>query len=229
MVRENIIKHDQLSFEAKLEFSGGANTLKSNYFNVSMFMFLPYGLDINKHNFTREDFYASLKTSIRLTTPFYRLSQLIDGENSPYFQLQKSIESILSKPNSTTSLEYEKQIKRYCSIFRVALRYEVNKILRSDDIEEKGILIDKYKRNIINIRTHFIDIKQRIIKSRSDNSILSIYQYADEYQSLVAEKHTAIIIKSLSKQKVNYSVLIKSVEEIIYGQQKLQKNHWDKK
>ncbi len=218
MVRENIKKHDQLSFEAKFEFMGRAKALKSNNFNVSIFMFLPYGLDINKHNFTREDFYTSLKTSIRLTTPFYRLSQLIDGENSPFVQLQKSIESILATPNSTTSLEYEKQIKRYCSIFRVALRYDVNIILRSDDIEEKGILIEKYKRNVINIRTHFIDIKQRIINSSSDNSILRIYQYADEYQSLVAEKHSANIIKSLSKQKVNYSVLIKSVEEIITGE-----------
>ncbi len=96
MVKENIKKHDQLSFEAKLEFPANVKVRKVNDFNVNIFLFLPYGLDINKHNFTREDFYNSLKTSIRLTTPSYKLSQMIEGENSPYSQLLNSIKSILS-------------------------------------------------------------------------------------------------------------------------------------
>jgi hypothetical protein len=33
---------------------------------------------VNKHNFLREDFYRSLKMNIRLTSPHYRLEELLN-------------------------------------------------------------------------------------------------------------------------------------------------------
>lgn len=218
MVKENIKKHDQLSFEAKLEFPANVKVRKVNDFNVNIFLFLPYGLDINKHNFTREDFYNSLKTSIRLTTPSYKLSQMIEGENSPYSQLLNSIKSILSISNTKTQEEYEKQTKSFCSIFKVALRNKVNDVIRTHNIENKRELISEYKKHVISIRSYFIALNKKFNNLKSNDNTQHIYKYADEYQSLVVEKHTATIIKSLSKQKTNYSDLIKLLEEIIIGE-----------
>ena len=46
---------------------------------MDMFLFLPPALDVNRHNFTKHDFYKSLKSYIRLSSPSYRLKLEVMG------------------------------------------------------------------------------------------------------------------------------------------------------
>ncbi len=195
MVKEYIKKHDQLSLEVKLEFPANRDSRKQNDSNVNMYFFLPSGLDINKHNFTKRDFYNSLKTNIRLTTPFYPLNKIIPGEESPYQKLIKSIESFIAHPSFSTKAGYEIQIKRFCSVFGVALRHEVNRITSTHKAEERKILIEDFTHQVADIRNRYKSLKTKIEKQ--NGNVYSIYQSADEYQSLLAEKHIFTLISRL--------------------------------
>jgi len=217
-VKENIKKHDQLSFEVKLRFPANKKSGKTNDYNVNMYLFLPYGLDINKHNFTKEDFYNSLKTSIRLTAPFYKLNQLLTGEVNPFNTLQTTINSYFLTPNKKSFLEYEKQIKLFCSIFKVALRQDVNKILKCRDKDKKLQLIESYNNNSTNVRSYFTGLKKRGDMQFANNEALRIFQYADEYQSLLVEKQTAFVIKLLGKQHDDNKHLLHLLKKTIISE-----------
>jgi len=220
VVKESIKKHDQLSFEVKLRFPANRKSGKTNDFNVNMYLFLPYGLDVNKHNFTREDFYNSIKTSIRLTTPLYKLNELLSGSASPFNILETEINSYLVKPNDKSFLEYDKQIKLFCSIFNVALRNNATRILKNRGIDENVKLVMQYNEQVRNVRSHFIELGERFILQNQDleNKAISVYKYADEYQSLLVEKHTARIIKSLAKQNDNIGDLKQLLNSIVINE-----------
>ena len=204
-----------MSFEAKLQFPVKRKSGKINEFNVNIFMFLPHGLDVNKHNYTREDFYNSLKTSIRLTTPVYKLNQLINDNGSPFSMLLGSLNLVLNMPGDKTVLEYEKQIKRFCSVFNVALRYDASVILRTRNVDNKEVLISQFHIDIKKIRNSFIDLRSKFDLDSTNDNVMSIYQHADEYQSLLVEKHVAFIVKSLTKLLGNKSDLVSQLEKIV--------------
>ena len=215
VVRENIKKHDQLSFEAKLEFPAKRKSGKTNDFIVNMFIFLPYGLDVNKHNFTKEDFFESLKTNIRLTTPFHKLEQLKEGNAVPLLQLKKSIEVLTSSSSDKTKMEYEKQIKRFCSIFKAALHYDANRILKNPKEEKRQLQIEEFKKNTEKIRHQFKGLKQLLSSDKTEKSAVNIFEYADEYQSLLVERHAAYLLKPLSKKAKENSPDIKILNKMV--------------
>ncbi|RLD70622.1 MAG: hypothetical protein DRI87_08060, partial [Bacteroidetes bacterium] len=109
MIREHIKKHDQLSLEIKLEFPASVDRRKKNNYFVNIYLFLPNALDVNKHSFTKQDFYNSLKTYIRLTTPPYSLQNIINGKNSPFAKLRESILSYVSSPDTDKKDDFELQ------------------------------------------------------------------------------------------------------------------------
>ncbi len=197
MVKSYIKKHDQMSFEAKLEFPVKGDSGKQNDSNFDIYLFLPSGLDINKHNFTNRDFYNSLKTNIRLTTPFFTLDKIINGKDSPYGLLVDSVESCLVLSSSELKAEYETQIKRFCSIFGVAMRYEVGRILNTTDSIRKDKMIKKFVKNVSNIRKKYKDLIKAVSNNGEKGTVFSIYQQADEYQSLLVEKHLFTLISML--------------------------------
>jgi hypothetical protein len=197
MVKEYIKKHDQLSLEVKLEFPVDKKSGRQDDSNINMYFFLPSGLDINKHNFTKEDFYNSLKTNIRLTTPFYRLQNIIPGDKSPFRKLAKSINTLLTSPDSKTVAEYEIQIKRFCSIFGVALRHAVNEIIHVKNENGRKTLIENFTGLIKEIRNSYQDLENKIHVKDTENKVYSIFRSADEYQSLLVEKHIFVLATEL--------------------------------
>jgi len=201
MIKSYIKKHDQMSFEAKLEFPANGDSGKQNDSNFDIYLFLPSGLDINKHNFTNRDFYNSLKTNIRLTTPFYPLSNITGDENSPFNRLKNSIENHLSMLTEETKAEYEIQVKRFCSVFGVALRHEVNRILSTKNAEEREQSVANFAKDIKKIRKQYKSLRTKLNSSSSGNDTFAVYQFADEYQSLLVEKHIFTLISRLEKKE----------------------------
>ncbi len=216
MIKSYIKKHDQMSFEAKLEFPAKkGDSGKQNDSNFDIYLFLPSGLDINKHNFTNRDFYNSLKTNIRLTTPFYHLNNIAGDGKSPFRRLENSIEAHMSLPTEETKAEYEIQVKRFCSVFGVALRHEVNHILSTKSAEERQQLIAKFAEYVRDIRQEYKSLRKKMSFPLSDSGTFAVYQFADEYQSLLVEKHIFTLISRLEKKEEESSKPGKLLDKMV--------------
>ena len=203
IIRENIKKHDQLSLEIKLEFPFVAKKKKrkDNYY-VNMFFFLPYALDVNKHSFTKEDFYNSLKTYIRLTTPTYSLqNMLLTSNNSPLQKLKKAIENYAAAPDDDKKDDFEIQVKRFCSIFGTAIRHAGNKILKTKDIPKREGLIVDFTEQVIEVRDHFKMLGSEFATSGEYDQTKDIFRFADEYQSMLVERNLFVLLDGLEKKK----------------------------
>jgi len=201
MIRETIKKHDQLSFEVKLEFPVPDTAGKKDAYFVNMYLFLPYALDINKHSFTKDDFYNSLKTYIRLTTPHYLLRNISRGKKSPFAKLKKAIDDYISAPDNEKKDDFEIQVKRFCSIFGTALRNAGNQIIRANEIETREKLIDDYVNNTVKTRNNFKELRKKLTGSSGKSNALDIYRFADEYQSLLEERNLLVLLNVLEKKK----------------------------
>ena len=205
MIKENIKIHDKLSFEIKFEFPASKNSDKNASYLVNMFLFLPYALDINKHTFSKDKFYNSLKTYVRLTTPVYLLKNMIKGGGNPLRKLKKSIKNYSLEPNAENKDDFELQVKRFCSIFGSATRNAVNHILSADNIVDKEQLIDEFYENVIRVRNSFKELRKNINIPFPDNDAFDIYKFADEYQSLLVERHLFLLLEKLEKKEKKLS------------------------
>jgi len=201
MIRETIKKHDQFSFELKLEFPVPEKKDKKDAYFVNMYLFLPYALDINKHSFTKDDFYNSLKTYIRLTTPHYLLRNIMKGKKSPLAKLKKTIDDYVSAPDDDKKDDFEIQIKRFCSIFGTALRNAGNQIIRTGEKETRERLITDYVNNVVKTRNSFKDLRKAFTDPARKSNAFDIYRFADEYQSLLVERNLFVLLGALEKKK----------------------------
>lgn len=201
MIRETIKKHDQLSFEIKLEFPVSKETRKKDAYFVNIYLFLPYALDVNKHSYTKEDFYNSLKTYIRLTTPSYPLRNITKGKNSPLSKLKKSIADYVSEPGDDKRDDFELQVKRFCSILGTALRNAGNQIIRTRNREDREALIDDYVAHVSKIRKGFRELRKIVNVPLKSNDFYDIFRFADEYQSLLVERNLFVLLGALEKKK----------------------------
>ncbi len=194
MIKSYVKIHDRLSFETKLEFLTGVQNKKDSEFSVDMFMFVPYNLDINAQNFSKTDFYRALKTNIRFTSPVYDFYKI----EEPFQVLVAEIKSLIHQK------EFEKRlishIKRYCSLFRVALRKQIFKAAKIKDVTKQQERIEQIIQQTTKIRKLFSDFAYSK-ETEANEEIKIVFLRADEYQSLTVEEHFSILISLLEKSK----------------------------
>ena len=214
MIKDFIKIHDRFAFEVKLEFPVSKGKKKKDSFNFEMFLFLPYSLDVNKHNFLREDFYRSLKTNIRLTSPHYRLEEVLEGENAPFEKLKESILRCRKHPDEK-NLQYAKQqLKKYCSIFGSALRHAADRINRSKKAENRSRMVSAFILQTKTLRTSYHKLLPLLIEETGLETLLREYRFADEYQSLLVETHVFGLIKHLQNKKENHKTDITDLHHL---------------
>ncbi|MEN8222465.1 MAG: hypothetical protein ABFR36_04320 [Acidobacteriota bacterium] len=226
MIREQIKIHDKETIEVKLEFPSSKKGEQKDRYFVNTYLFLPYALDINKHNYSKQDFYNSLKTHIRMTTPFFLLQKITGGSSSPYERLLKSIRDLVENPDNERLAKFELQVKRFCSIFDTSLRHAVNHILETGTKGDREDLIDEFLNRVKNIRNAYRDIRSDINIPLKIGNVFDIYQFADEYQSLNIERHILILSDKLSGNKLDEDGLLTRklndlvIEEITYREER---------
>jgi hypothetical protein len=201
MVKDFIKIHDRFAFELKLEFPVQAGKKKKSSFNFEMFLFLPYSLDVNKHNFLREDFYRSLKTNIRLTSPYYHLEELLNESNTPFSRLEESINRYRKHADEQNFQLSRQQLKRYCSIFGSALRHATEQIKRSKVMKKRSELIHAFILHIEQLRNNYHKQLKPLTEQSNSKALMREYRFADEYQSLLIETHIFNLIKHLQNKK----------------------------
>lgn len=203
MIQEYIKIHDQQTVEIKLEFPSLKQEGRKDTYFVNTYLFLPYALDINKHSFSKQDFYNSLKTYIRLTTPFFLLQNIAKGKNSPYARLSKSAQNFIAFPDEDKKAKFELQIKRFCSILGSSLRHAVNHILDTINAADRERLVADFISQVTQIREAYKSLRSTINVPLKSNDVFEVYQLADEYQSLLVEKHVFILTDELVKKNEN--------------------------
>lgn len=214
MVRDFIKIHDQFAFEIKLEFPVGEGRKKKDRFNFEMFLFLPYGLDVHKHNFQSKDFYRSLKTNIRLTSPQYKLEELLNGKNAPLASLTSSIERSKKYPSDQNIQLSKQQLKKYCSIFDSAIRQAIERINRSKKMESRSKLVNVFILQIELLREGYHKLPAILIGDVSLEDLLREYRFADEYQSLLIETHVFALMRYLQNKKEDHKADLANLHQL---------------
>ena len=120
--------HDQFSIEFKVGFAGSEHDAESS-FKVNSWIFVPNNLGINAATYSKEQFYRDVKSNIRLITPNFALSELVDGDKAPLAHVKQAIDQYRKQPESIHDLEF--QVKMFCAIFKSALRNATNGILKA--------------------------------------------------------------------------------------------------
>lgn len=201
MVKDYIKIHDQFAFELKLEFPVRKIKKDTENYNFEMYLFIPHSLDVNKQNYLREHFYRSLKTNIRLTSPLFKLKELLDDEGTPLTQLEERIEKYKNQPNELNLQSSIEQLKKYCSVFGSAMRHASYRITRAKDLEARNKMIVLFTDQIKQLRARYH--KQLAPLSNQENlkTLLREYRFADEYQSLQIESQIFSLIQNLQNKK----------------------------
>ena len=220
-IRDTVKRHDRMAFEMKLEFPAPEQSNKPQEYKVEMYLFVPQSLDINRQNYTRQDFYRALKTNIRLTTPDYLTGKIVNGEKSPFARLSKSIEKLSDARDSNSFEEYEMQIKRLCSVFGSSLRHLINHLSSVKSSEDKIVLINEFLVQSVRVRNKFKGLRARL-NIINNSKAFKLFQIADEYQSLLLEKHVFILIERLKKKKL-FAAQIERLIEIAYNETQYRK------
>lgn len=221
-IKDIVKRHDKLAFEMKLEFPAPTESKELQDYKVEMYLFVPESLDINKQNYTKHDFYRSLKTNIRLTTPDYLLRNIINGDTSPYSNLLHRIDDLIQGGNTDTLASYEIEIKRFCSIFGSSLRNLVFQIGKTRMIDDKRVLVDELLNQSVKIRSKFKLLRERI-NVMNIPAAFKLYEIADEYQSLLLEKHIYILIEKLRKEE-SLNENIKNLTALAFEETQYRKN-----
>ena len=198
-IKDTVKRHDRMAFEMKLEFPAPKTLNKAQDYKVEMYLFVPQSLDVNRQNYTRQDFYRALKTNIRLTTPDYLIGKIVNGEKSPYERLSKSIEQLSEGRYNNSLEEFEIQVKRLCSIFGSSLRHLINHISSTKSVEDKVVLVNEFLIQSVTVREKFKSLRAKlnIINNRE---AFDLFNIADEYQSMLLEKHIFVLIERLKNE-----------------------------
>ncbi len=202
MIKSNIKIHDRLSFEAKLEFNTDNFKTTKQEFDVEMYIFVPNNFDINAQNFSHTDFYHALKTNIRFSTPAYFFSDLQKPLQTLIDSINKYNPNRVGNYNSLTT-----NTKRFCSIFRVALRKDIFKIskIKDENKQHKACL------NLIRQTQYLRKSFQQLMKYEkivTNSQINQVFKLSDEYQSITVEEHFSILISIFTKKNNNKAVTI---------------------
>jgi hypothetical protein len=198
MIKDQIKVHARQSFEVKLDFPAKDFLTGNADFGMDMFLFLPPALDVNRHNFTKQDFYKSLKSYIRLSSPSLDMKMVLDKQSQLNVGLDGFISDAASLKTDRSEHVLTRKIKRYVSSINRSLGDEVKHLLRLKDMEKKQNETGEFIQNCYEIRNLFRDFLQKIcVAGLSENSIKAA-RLADEYQSLMLEGHLYVLINGLT-------------------------------
>ncbi len=200
-IEENIKIHDKFQFEIKYIYPFDRNVPITEY-AVEHFLFIPNNLGINDKTYSKEQFYRDTQKYIRLKTPVFSLHSMIKGENNPLDRLRDTMKALTNNPDDhAANHNYKYQLKMFCAIFKSAIRDEELFIeKRLDPKEQKNgatRVVDDVREVIDNFRT----LKPLITFPHVSSNQRALFNFADEYISILIEKRIFTLLDFLKKHK----------------------------
>ena len=214
MIDEHVKVHDKFSIEFKVRFIAQKDK-KVNDFSMNIWMFIPNSLDINRFTYGKTNFYRDLKSNIRQITPVYKLSEIIEGEKSPYNLLRKSLNNFAAELTQTKQENYEYHVKMFQSILKSSLREEVRFINDAEQTEIKQ-LIAAYKGLVQSISSKYRELSSILQTPTIDNSLCEYFTFGDEFMSNLIEFQTFRLMSRMRKKsREAHEIAKKELMEII--------------
>ena len=200
-IEEKIGIHDKFQFEIKYVYPFDRNVPVTEY-TIENFLFIPNHLGINAYNYSKEQFYGDGQKYIRLKTPVFNLCSMTVGEDNPLDKLRDTMKSLADNPDySIVNRNYKYQLKMFCSIFKSAIRDEELFIEnRLSPKEQKGAAA-KVVNDIREVIENFRALRPLIHFSHVTHKQMALFNFADEYMSILIEKRIFKLLAFLKKHK----------------------------
>ena len=195
-IQERIKIHDRHQFEIKHVYPLNSENGRALRYTVELFLFIPQSLDITPETLRKEDFYRDLQSRIRWQTPVCLLDALLHAEDSILARLRSAMTELARRPES---MELQDQfvdtLKLFCSVVKSALRDEIEFCCDSCLTAER---IDRLETDTQALLARFRELRPLLLEPHLDPRCAEIYDFGDEYISLVAEYYFASLAESLS-------------------------------
>jgi len=188
MIEEHAKVHDKFSIEFKVGFNASEEQ-KTNDFAMNIWMFIPNSLDINRFTYSKSNFYRDLKSNIRQITPVCKLNEINNGEKSPFFLLQKSLQNFAQQQSPANQENYEFHVKMFQSILKSSLREEV-RLIRESAFSQTLYLTEEYVRLVLEVSKQYRELIKIIELPTIDKALREYFWFGDEFMSNVIEFQT---------------------------------------
>ena len=199
MIEEHIKIHDKFSVEMKVGFSTHQE-FDENEFSMDMWMFIPNSLDINRHTYSKSDFYRDMKSNIRLITPVYLMQDIANPEAKPLRLLRESFQRVAQNPVKSNVLDYEMHIKMFQSILKSALRDESLHIKHCESDVDCCSLLESHIDYISRIVAEYRNLQSLISVPTIGKTAFEYSLFGDEFMSNTIELHFLRLLKVLKEK-----------------------------
>ncbi|MBT4352738.1 hypothetical protein HOD20_09465 [archaeon] len=205
MIKEKIGIENKFQLEFKLGYPIKRTNKKTKY-EIDMFLFIPYTLNINKSNYDSTNFYKDVYTYLRYKTPRFKLKELIDDKKSPLAFLL----------NKTSDLH----LKMFCNSFRTALK-QTRKKNPKETISNINKITEIFRNKILNEKikeTYYTD---------EFMSLLIEFNCFKIFEKTKDKKFLDQIDKEIEyRKKQGYKTIAENPEYFIYKRNILKKHHF---
>ncbi len=218
MIKDHIKAHAGQSFELKLDFPANDFSDRTAHFGMDMFLFLPPALDVNKHNYTKHDFYKSLKSYIRLSTPSYPLATFLNEDSLIKRELYSVLEEVICTRSHRNDNILIRKIKKYVSSTNKGVGDEVKRILLLKDTVLTEIEANTFIADCHNLRETYCSFRSKVHMADLSESIKKAACWADEYQSLMLEEQLYTLFNGLTGKLTPTSETMNRLHQLVLAE-----------
>lgn len=225
MLDIKVRSHDAYTLEMKVGFIKEKNQDKSD-FTINTWIFVPNTLDLNKSNYSKDQFYSDVKSKVRFITPVYKLSALVDEGAIPFNNLSSATHFLLEEETAERLYEVEFQLKMFMAIFRSALRQAVTEFKQATG-DTKLTFIQSYVGTSIAIRDKYRALKEELHQNEqvTGKEYLNYFSFADEYLSYTLLRYSFLVLDQLTVVVDSHSQEVQNqIKQLILSEQAYMKS-----
>lgn len=186
--------HDNNTLEFKVGFIPDEGVAYNDFY-MNTWIYIPEVLDVNRHTYTKDDFYRDTISNLRLITPSYRLKELASADSLPNRRLRQQCEEVGKKSDDEALKNFENEVKMYASIVKSSVRDASKEIASVKGKEYSGKCIV-----FVQLVTEVLDLYRSMRPLLGDDSgsdSNTYFNFGDEFISNVVEQHLSRLIKRL--------------------------------
>ncbi len=202
--------HDRQQLELRFSYglSGEGTAIKTT---VDTYLFVPKNVGVNRHNYTKDQFYGDVTALMRLDAEPLSLDLLADSHypRSPLHGFGEGVQRLRESPRPPPTQPVVIHVKLYAHLFARGVRVELKKLQKrlgkletesdgerfeerlSDSLDEIRFALKAYRR----VRAAYWPYEQLAHESLAD-----AMRNADEYMSLFLEERLALLLQAIERR-----------------------------
>ena len=186
--------HDSTTLEFKVGYIPEEGVTYNDFY-MNTWIYIPEVLDVNRHTYPKDSFYADTISYLRLITPSYELADLAEDSSLPYERMRQAGEALTADGDSKA---FEAEVKMFSSIVKSSVRDACRHIEETASVSERARQCEKMVGDMDDLLNHYRALRS-IVEKKNKNNVL-FFDYGDEFMSNVVEQHAARLIRLLEPQ-----------------------------